>query len=176
MPQFSFVAKNVKGYLGKTTIHVLGSCSSLVNSRKGLTCHALPCTPLGSAVSPPLPQWSCVRISQLLIDVKGMIAESPVMASWAGSQLEEGGPCKWDSVITIICGFLWGSGLNLSSLRMTCRACNNTDCWAHPRVSDLGDAWWDPRFCVSNKFSGDAEAAGPEIPLNFPALVQEAKD
>lgn len=134
MPQFSFIAKNVTGYLGKTTIHVLGSCSSLVNSCKGLACHALPCTPLGSAVSPPLPQWSCVKISQLLIDVKGMRAESHVMASWAGSQLEEGGPCKWDSVITIICGFLWGSGLNLSSLRMTCTACsNNTDCWAPPQ-------------------------------------------
>lgn len=35
--------------------------------------------------------------------------------------------------------------------------------WLHPksRVSDLVGPKWGPRVCLSNEFSGDAEAADP---------------
>lgn len=122
-----------------------------VNACSGLAGHELPYLPMGSTVSPLLSQRSCVRISQELIDVKGVLEE--MRAPW----LLAGQGASWRCVargiqvvltgITVIRGFLWGSRLNV-------RAVETWIAGSHLRISDLVGLWWDPRCCVSNKFSG----------------------
>ena len=60
-------------------------------------------------------------------------------------------------------GWLWGLFNGLQAwvcIRITWRVCSNTSQGPTPRVFgpvDLGQEW---RVCISNKFSGDANAAG----------------
>lgn len=45
--------------------------------------------------------------------------------------------------------------------RITWKADELPDCWAHPRISDLTIQSWGLRTCISNKLPGDRDAADP---------------
>lgn len=49
--------------------------------------------------------------------------------------------------------------------RVTKEPGDNADSGAHPRISDLVNLGWGLRICISSKFPGAAEAAGPGTTL-----------
>ena len=50
----------------------------------------------------------------------------------------------------------------LGKPRVTCRACENRFLGPSSGVSDSGISGMAPGICISNQFTGDASAAGPE--------------